>query len=73
MTTEPKNCVITRRGSDVGKNTDRRVYVTGPLFGIDVYSSTESLAEASRFTRREAERIIHKWTARDPEIEETTP
>jgi hypothetical protein len=56
----------------------RRVFVTGPHFGRDIYSSVETRNEAvsesseGLFKRSEAERLIAagKWRGRRPEIVE---
>jgi hypothetical protein len=68
--TVPPEVVITRKGFDAGVNTDKRVYVTGPYFGV--YSSTPHLEEASRFSREEAERLLAErtWRHLDWRIEE---
>ena len=54
------------------KKYDCRVYVTGPHFGGDIFSSTLFRAEASRFTREQAEEYIRegKWRSLRPELEE---
>jgi hypothetical protein len=66
--------VITRKGTDIGKNIHKRVYVTGPHFDRDVFSSTEDPAEASTFYRHEAEALLAlgKWSYLDPQIESLT-
>lgn len=66
--------VITRdtRGETVnGKPRPSRVFITGPHFGMDVFSSTEDPAEASRYSREEAERLLAegKWHWHTPQIE----
>jgi hypothetical protein len=64
--------VITRdtRGETVnGKPRPARVYITGPHFGTDIFSSTDDPKEASRYTRAEAERLVSKWRHHTPQIE----
>jgi hypothetical protein len=48
-----------------------RVYITGPHFGTDVYSSTDDRDRATVFSRRDAERLIARgmWHTRAPRIE----
>jgi hypothetical protein len=63
---------ITRRGSDIGTNDNRRVYVTGPHFGADIFSSTDDPNEPDAlFDRAEAEAYVRegKWRHLDPAIE----
>ena len=66
--------VITReqRGSTNGVPLTGRVYVTGPHFGGDVFSSTTGPAEASRFSRVDAESMIRrgKWKGMAARIED---
>jgi hypothetical protein len=66
--------LITRgtQGETVGgRSRPARVFITGPHFGRDVFSSTEDREKASRFTRTEAERLLRsgKWARHSPEIE----
>lgn len=76
-----KRYVITRQQgggttNGVPHDTSKRVYVTGPHFGSDVFSSTADPAKASRYTQEEAERILHPPGRRrywpEPRIEEAT-
>lgn len=62
--------LITRESAEVGK--PGRVYVTGPHFGYDTFSSTRLRTEATRFDRAEAERYLAlgKWRMHSPRIEE---
>jgi hypothetical protein len=67
--------IITRgtRGETVnGQPRPERVYITGPHFGTDVYSSTEARENASPFRREEAERLLADgyWQHHLPEIED---
>lgn len=67
---------ITRNGTDVGKNLDRRVYITGPHFGAGVFSSTDDPADPETFfTPEDAARYIRqgKWSHNDPRIESVKP
>jgi hypothetical protein len=65
--------VITRQGTDLGKNDRTRVYVTGPFNygGPTIYSSTLDRDEASRFDADEAERLLADgfWSDNEPRIE----
>lgn len=48
-----------------------RVYVTGPHFGRDVFSSTSNPDEASRFKRDEAHLTIRRCSSwQDARVEE---
>ena len=59
--------VISRDSCD--EKPSRRVWVTGPHFGTDVYSSTEDPAEASEFTVDEAMSLVERKSWRNPLIE----
>lgn len=62
--------LITRNSAD-HSTRGQRVYVTGPHFGIDVYSSTFNRAEATRYDRAEAEKLVaSKWQNLIAQIEE---
>lgn len=67
--------VISRdtRGETVnGKPRPKRVYITGPHFNTDIYSSTEDKAQASRYTRAEANELLvaqGKWQNHMPAVE----
>ena len=64
--------VITREqsGSVNGAPRTGRTFVTGPYFGQSIYSSTGDIAEASRYSREEAERLVAvHWRHLRPEIE----
>jgi hypothetical protein len=66
--------VITRDVSNEtvgGVRREGRAFITGPHFGGDIYSSTTDRAQASRFERHEAERLLAlgKWRGNDPRIE----
>jgi hypothetical protein len=69
--------VITRDSNETvnGVRREGRVFITGPHFGGDIYSSTTDRTQASRFERREAERLLAlgKWRGNDPRIEEVAP
>ena len=69
MSTDPTETVLIARDS-VERNRPGRVYVTGPHIG-ETFSSTRNRAEASRFTRAEAERLLRlrKWFNDNPMIE----
>jgi hypothetical protein len=59
---------IQRRSAD-HSTWGHPVYVTGPHFGSDIYSSTEDPNKASVFTRTEAQRLIaKKWRGLLPEL-----
>lgn len=63
---------ITRKGTDLGVNIDRRVYVTGPHFGAGVFSSTDDPADPETlFTPTDATRLLleGKWRGLDPVVE----
>lgn len=67
--------VISRlnHGTITREPVPERCYVTGPWFGerTGIYSGTVDRAEATRFTREEAEALMRtKWLNADPRIEE---
>lgn len=64
--------VLITRFSAEESQRGQRVYVTGPHFGFDIYSSTFHREQASRFPRFEAERLLAegKWRNLTPQIEE---
>lgn len=66
--------VITREqsGSVNGKPLTGRVFVTGPHFSRDIYSSTVEPAEATVFSRAHAERLLAQgaWRTSAPRIED---
>jgi hypothetical protein len=63
---------ITRDEPVCGYGTPRRVFVTGPHFGQAIYSRTTQRAEATVFSRTEAERLLAEgeWSWRRPKIED---
>lgn len=67
--------VITRECADLddsGVRRPGRVYVTGPHFGDDIYSSTTDQDGASRFPLVVAQRLVDtKWRGLRPKVEET--
>lgn len=66
--------IITRQANDTVNGVRRigRVFITGPHFGRDIYSSTEDPSKASCFERGEAERLLAlgKWRGSAPRIED---
>ena len=64
--------VLIERDSADASARGTRVFVTGPHFGGDIYSSTTNRDAASRFDRRTAERMlaVGKWRELRPVIVE---
>lgn len=60
--------LIRRASSDPATPGD--VYVTGPHFGADVYSSTRLVSEASRFEEEAANNLIATghWRTSSPHL-----
>lgn len=59
-----------QHGTTNGKPLPPRCYVTGPHFGAGVYSGTQVRAEATRYSKAEAEKLIATRTWRGVRIEE---
>lgn len=67
---ETGEVIIERDNSDLGASG--RVFVTGPHFGADIFSSTEDEDEASVFYHHEAKAMLAmgKWHWLHPEIKD---
>jgi len=69
--------IITRESSAVASSNPAkilapgRVYVTGPHFGRDVFSSSDTIDGADRYTRADAEKYVRERTSwKNPRIEQ---